>query len=168
MTATHVEPTHVEPTHVESQTYPATSQSEYVTFRLVDQWMGIPVLMVQEVLNAQRIASVPLTGAAVAGFLNLRGQIVTAVDLRTTLELPTRENGAEFMNVVVGHEAELFAFMVDEVGDVVSVTRNAIEPAPATLGVRWSSVCEGIVRRDAELLVIVNVNELLRLEQPTT
>lgn len=146
----------------------STSHSEYATFRLVDQWMGIPVLMVQEVLNAQRIAAVPLTGAAVAGFLNLRGQIVTAVDLRTTLELPARAEGAEFMNVVVGHEGELFAFMVDEVGDVVSVTTNAIEPTPATLGVRWSSICEGIVRRDTELLVIVNVNELLRLEQPTT
>lgn len=87
--------------------------SEYVTFRLADQWIGIPVLIVQEVLVAQRIARVPMAPAAIAGFLNLRGQIVTAVDLRTTLGLPARDADTEFMNVVVRHESELFAFMVE-------------------------------------------------------
>ncbi len=150
------------------RTHTKAEQAEYVTFRVHSQWMGIPVMMVQEVLTAQRIALVPLTGDAVAGFLNLRGQIVTALELRTTLELPPRPADAEFMNVVVRHEDELFAFMVDEVGDVVSVTSSSIEPTPATLGARWSAVCSGIVRRESEILVVVNVPELLRLEQPST
>lgn len=137
---------------------------EYVTFRLTDQWLGIPVTIVQEVLAAQRIASVPLSPPTIAGFLNLRGQIVTAVDLRVTLRLPPREAGSEVMNVVVRHEGELFAFMVDEVGDVVSVDADAVEPAPSTLDDRWRVACAGIVRRDRGLLIVMNVQELLRAE----
>jgi purine-binding chemotaxis protein CheW len=145
----------------------ATGQSEYVTFRVADQWIGIPVMIVQEVLVAQRIARVPMSPAEVAGFLNLRGQIVTAVDLRTTLRLDPRDADAEFMNVVVQHEHELFAFMVDEVGDVVTVADHAIEPALATLDARWRSACSGIVRREHGLLVVMKVPDLLKLDHPS-
>jgi purine-binding chemotaxis protein CheW len=144
------------------------ARCEFVTFRVHDQWLGIPVRTVQEVLTAQQIAKVPLSGTAVAGFLNLRGQIVTALDLRVILEFPLRLAEAEFMNVVVRHDDELFAFMVDEVGDVVTVAGSSIDLPPATLGNRWRTFCAGIVRGESELLVIVNVNELLRLEQPST
>ena len=148
-----------------SQTMPA--QQEFVTFRLADQWLGIPVMLVQEVLMAMRIARVPLAPEAIAGFLNLRGQIVTAMDLRSTLRLPPRELGAEIMNVVVLQDGELFAFMVDEVGDVVSVPTSIVEPTPATLDARWRAACSGIVRRDRGLLLVMNVQEVLRLEQPS-
>jgi len=139
-------------------------QMEYVTFRLADQWLGIPVMVVQEVLVAMRIARVPMSPEAIAGFLNLRGQIVTAVDLRTTLRLPNREPDAEVMNVVVRHESELFAFMVDEVGDVVSVPNDTVAPTPATLDARWRTVCTGIVRRERGLLLVMSVHEALRLD----
>jgi purine-binding chemotaxis protein CheW len=145
----------------------ATSLSEYVTFRLADQWLGIPVGTVQEVLVAQRIARVPLAPDAVAGFLNLRGQIVTAIELRTTLGLPARDADEPFMNVVVRQEGELFAFMVDDVGDVLAVDDDAIENTPATLNTRWRSACEGIVRREHDLLLILDVHAFLRLDQPT-
>jgi purine-binding chemotaxis protein CheW len=140
------------------------AQSEYVTFRLADQWIGIPVMIVQEVLVPQRIAHVPMAPEAIAGFLNLRGQIVTAVNLRTTLRLPARADGEDYMNVVVRQDGELFAFMVDEVGDVVSVDDVAVEPVPTTLDERWRSASLGIVRREAGLLVVMDVRELLRLE----
>lgn len=139
--------------------------SEFVTFRLADQWLGIPVTIVQEVLVAQRIARVPLAQEAIAGFLNLRGQIVTSLDLRTTLRLPPREPDTEYMNVVVRHEGELFAFMVDDVGDVITVAADAVETTPATLDERWRAASSGIVRRDHDLLVVMHVPELLRLEQ---
>ena len=142
----------------------STEQMEYVTFRLADQWLGIPVMMVQEVLIAMRIARVPMAPEAIAGFLNLRGQIVTAVDLRTTLRLPSRAADAEVMNVVVRHESELFAFMVDEVGDVVSVPNDMVQPTPATLDLRWRTACTGIVRRDSGLLLVMSVHEVLRLD----
>jgi len=143
------------------------AQLEYVTFRLADQWLGIPVMLVQEVLVAMRIARVPLAPDAIAGFLNLRGQIVTAVDLRKTLRLGPRQPGAEIMNVVVLQEGELFAFMVDEVGDVVSVANDLVEPTPVTLDPRWRAACTGIVRRERGLLLVMNVQEVLRLEQPS-
>jgi purine-binding chemotaxis protein CheW len=136
---------------------------EYVTFRVNDQWLGIPVLMVQEVLLAQRIADVPLAPAEVAGFLNLRGQIVTALDLRTRLGLTTAPV-SELMNVVVRHDSELFSLLVDEVGDVLSVERTAVEAAPPTLHPTWRQVCSGIVRRERGLLVVLNVDALLRLD----
>jgi purine-binding chemotaxis protein CheW len=137
---------------------------EFVTFRLADQWLGIPVLMVQEVLVAQRIARVPLSPTEVAGFLNLRGQIVTAVNLRTRLGQKPRGDHEEVMNVVVRHDGELFSFLVDEVGDVLSVPADSLEPPPATLDSRWRKACTGIVRRERGLLVVVNANELLRLD----
>ena len=141
----------------------ATS-SEFVTFRLLDQWLGIPVDLVQEVLTAQRIARVPLAPAAVAGFLNLRGQIVTALDLRTVLGLPPRAPDADVMNVVVRQDGELFAFMVDDVGDVVTVEDERIDTTPPTLDPRWRRACHGIVRRETDLLLILDVPAFLRLD----
>ncbi len=141
--------------------------AEYVTFRLADQWLGIPVMVVQEVLTSQRIARVPMAPAAIAGFLNLRGQIVTALDLRTTLGLASRPAGTDVMNVVVRHEGELFAFMADEVGDVVPVTQQDVRPTPPSLDARWRSASVGIVRRDHDLLLILSVGDVIRLEQVT-
>ncbi len=140
------------------------STVEFVTFRLAEQWLGIPVLMVQEVLLTQRIARVPGASSEVAGFLNLRGQIVTAVELRTRLGLPARPDDEPPMNVVVRFDSELFALLVDEVGDVVSVEGSAVEPPPPTLDPSWRQACAGIIRRDRGLLVIVQVHTLLRLD----
>ncbi len=140
------------------------AQQEFVTFRVASQWLGIPVLTVQEVLVAMRIARVPLAPPTIAGYLNLRGQLVTAVDLRTTLALPPREAGAEVMNVVVRHDGELFALMVDEVGDVLSVETASVEPTPPTLDDRWRDACSGIVRRERGLLLILRVHAALRAE----
>lgn len=146
----------------------AAGHAEYVTFRLADQWLGIPVMGVQEVLTAQRIARVPMAPTTIAGFLNLRGQIVTALDLRQTLGLDARAPDDDVMNVVVRHEGELFALMVDEVGDVVSVTEHAVQPTPASLDARWRAACVGIVRREHDLLLVLSVHEVLRLEHPST
>ena len=99
-----------------------------------------------------------------AGFLNLRGQIVTAVELRTRLGLPPRDPEHPPMNVVVRHEGELFSLLVDEVGDVLSVEGTAVEPPPPTLDPTWRQACAGIVRRERGLLVVVHVHALLRLE----
>ncbi len=138
------------------------TQAEYVTFRLARQWIGIPVMIVQEVLVPQRIATVPLAPPAVAGFLNLRGQLVTSIDLRNTLGLEARDPDADYRNIVVRHEDELFALMADDVGDVVTVENDAIEPPPTTLAPRWRTACLGIVRRDEGLLVVMDIQELLR------
>lgn len=136
---------------------------QYVTFRVEDQWFGIAVESAQEVLLAQRIAPVPLAPAEIAGFLNLRGQIVTAMDLRRRLQLTPRSL-EESINIVIRQDGELFSLLVDEVGDVLSVPADTVEPVPQALDKAWRQVCSGVVRRERGLLVVVNVSALLRIE----
>ena len=134
----------------------------FVSFRLAGQWLGLPVTVAQEVLAEQAVAPVPLAPPGVAGFLNLRGQIVTAVDLRVRLGLPPRAEGERTMNIVVRDGDELFALLVDEVGDVVEVDADRLEPTPPTLEPRWRECCAGVVRMERGLLVVVDAGGLLR------
>lgn len=150
------------PSAYSSQPIASDDGHEFVTFRVADQWLGIPVIAVQEVLVQQRIARVPLAPPEVEGFLNLRGQIVTAVCLRTSLGMRARDADASFMNVVVREDGELFSLIVDEVGDVVAVTAAALEPPLPTLGERWERAVTGVVRRDDGLLVVISPAQLLK------
>lgn len=130
-----------------------TGALDVVTFRVADRWLGLPVGAVQEVLPGQRLAHVPLAPRDVAGVLNLRGQIVTVIDVRARLGIAGDGEGE--MHVVVCDDGELFSLRADEVGDVVSVPGESIEPAPAAASV-WDSVCAGVVRLDHALLVILD------------
>lgn len=134
--------------------------NEVVTFRVGTQWFGIPVLDVQEVIVHQRVARVPLAGPSIAGLLNLRGQIVTAIDMHQRLEI-SRTASESLMNVVVCDEGELFALIVDEVGDVAAVSPETLERLPASLDGSWARICTGVVRMDNGLLAIVDVKRLL-------
>ena len=87
---------------------------DFVTFIIAEQLFGIPVLKVQDVLNSHRITRIPLAPSEIAGSLNLRGRIVTAIDVRRRLNLPSRQAG-ECMSVVVDHESELYSLLVDTV-----------------------------------------------------
>lgn len=138
----------------------ATSVEGVVTFRVGDQWFGVDVLQVQEVIGHQRIARVPLAAPGIAGFLNLRGQVVTAMDMHRRMEISGAPSES-LMNVVVRDGDELFALIVDEVGDVAAVSRDACEPPPANLDWSWSKVCTGVVKLDRGLLAIVDVASLL-------
>jgi purine-binding chemotaxis protein CheW len=140
-------------------TSPAASQ--YVSFVVDGQLLGIPVSTVQEVLNPQRIAPVPLARDEVAGLLNLRGQIVTAVNLRTRLGLPQAKDVRECMNIVVRHQGESFSLLVDEVGDVIDVPGDQLVPPPQTLDAHWKAITAGVFRLESRLFVIVNVSSLL-------
>ncbi len=143
----------------------AVQSDEVVTFRVGAQWFGVGVLHVQEVISHQRVARVPLAGPAIAGLLNLRGQIVTAIDMHQKLEI-LRKSSESLMNVVVRDADELFALVVDEVGDVAVVAPGALEPLPASLDGVWGRVCTGVVRKDDGLLAILNVSQLL--DEPNT
>lgn len=143
-----------------------TSQSEgvvadFVTMTIADQLFGIPVLQVRDVLGPQRITRVPLAPAEVAGSLNLRGRIVTAIDVRRRLALPARPAEMREMSVVVDHGGELYSLIVDSVGEVLSLSGAAFEPNPATLDPQWRDVATGIYRLDGALLVVLDVSRLL-------
>jgi purine-binding chemotaxis protein CheW len=140
----------------------AVETEGYVSFQLTGQWLGIPVVRVQEVLIAQRVSPVPLAPPEIAGFLNLRGQIVTAIDLRAKLDLPPRESGESCMNIVVRDGDELFSLVVDSVGDVVEASTDTLEPTPRTLDAKWRAACDGVIRLPVGLLVVMNVDQLLQ------
>lgn len=136
------------------------ASDDVVMFRVGSQWFGVGVLQVQEVISAQRVTRVPLAEAGIAGLLNLRGRIVTAIDLHQRLQI-SRESSESLMNVVVCDGDELFALIVDEVGDVSTVAPDALEPIPASLDGSWARVCSGIVRLDQGLLAVIDVASLL-------
>ena len=134
---------------------------EFVTVTIADQLFGIPVASVQDVLGEQRITRVPLAPGEVAGALNLRGRIVTAIDVRERLNLPPRPDDDPGMSVVVEHQGEPYSLLIDSVGEVLSLPADRYERNPATLNSAWRDVSEGIYRLDGELLVVLGVERLL-------
>jgi purine-binding chemotaxis protein CheW len=137
-------------------------QRDYVTMTIADQLFGIPVLTVQDVLGPQNIARVPLAPKEVAGSLNLRGRIVTAIDVRPRLGLPMREGEKKAaMSVVVEHEGELYSLLVDSVGEVLSLNSRDYQRNPPTLDPRLRDFSDGIYRLNGSLLVVLSVASLL-------
>src|SRR5690606_30428791 len=136
---------------------------DFVTFTIADQLFGIPVLKVQDVLSAHNITRIPLAPPEVAGSLNLRGRIVTALDVRLRLGLAPRAEGEPAMSVVVDHRGESYSLLVDQVGEVLSLKSSDYERNPPTLDARWREFSDGIYRLNGQLLVVIHVAQLLQL-----
>lgn len=135
---------------------------DYVSVYLNDQIFGIPVLQVQDIVRTQSITRVPLSPPEIAGSLNLRGRIVTAIDVRKRLGLPsTWEHQNKLMNIVIETKGELYSLLVDKLGEVLSLPENKFEKNPSTLEERWRDVASGIYRLDNKILIVINVNALL-------
>jgi len=134
---------------------------EYVTMLIGDQWFGIPVLGVQEVLGSQKIARVPLAPSEVAGNLNLRGRIATAIDIRTRLGMPARPEGHGGMSVVVDRGGELYSLVIDTVGEVLKLSSAEFEHNPPTIKANLRELSKGIYRLADKLLVVLDVERVL-------
>ncbi|CAK0746981.1 purine-binding chemotaxis protein CheW [Azospirillaceae bacterium] len=134
---------------------------DFVTMTIAEQLFGIPVLQVQDVLGHQKITRIPLAPPEVAGSLNLRGRIVTAIDVRLRLGLPPRPKDKPGMSIVVDLRGELYSLMVDSVGEVLSLSNEDFERNPATLDSRWREVSTGIYRLNNQLMVVLDVSRLL-------
>ena len=115
-----------------------TASRAYVTMTLDNQLCGIPVLMVRDVLAGQTVARIPLAPPEVAGNLNLRGRIVTAIDLRARLRLAARPKQPTPMSVVTELGSELYALQVDQVSEVVTIESDSIQQIPLCLTPTWS------------------------------
>jgi len=127
------------------------------------QTCGVPVASVRDILGAQVITRVPLAPPEIAGSLNLRGRIVTAVDLRRRLRLPPPDEGQMLMSVVAEHGGDLYALLVDQVSEVMSLKSRHSSRIPQ----RWSqpgrAFSAGIYRLEDRLLVVLDVSKLLTL-----
>jgi purine-binding chemotaxis protein CheW len=141
------------------------SQREFVTVVIAEQLFGIPVLTVQDVLGPQRITRIPLAPLEVAGALNLRGRIVTAIDVRCRLGLPPRATGDSGMSVVVENGGELYSLVIDSVGEVLSLPPEDFERNPSTLSARWREVSAGIYRLKGQLMIVLDVDRLLQFQR---
>ena len=149
---------------VDSEALTGGNTTELVTVTIAGQLLGIPVLSVHDVLSPQKMTRIPLAPIAVAGALNLRGRIVTAIDVRCRLGLPPRPDDERGMSVVVEHDNEPYSLIIDSVGDVIKVPASAYEQNPATLDPRWRQVSGGIYRLENELLVVLDVARLVDME----
>ena len=140
-----------------------TEEKVYVTLMVADQLFGVPIHSVQDVLGPQRINRIPLAPSEVAGSLNLRGRIVTAIDLRKRLGLPERASNQPGMSVVVDHGGELYSLIMDAAGEVMSLPAGAFESNPSTLDPLWQDVTAGVYQLDGRLLVVLEIERLLDL-----
>ncbi len=134
---------------------------QFVTFTIGSQLCGIPVLQVRDVLAPQEITPIPLAPPAVAGSLNLRGRIVTSVDLRVRLGLPTGGVGQDRMSIVVEHHGDLYSLIIDSIGEVLEPSSEKLERVPATLDASWSSYSTDIYRLDDGLLLVLDIDSVL-------
>lgn len=140
----------------------AGTTTELLTVMLGDQMFGIPILQVQDVLGNQTVTRVPLAPPEIVGSLNLRGRIVTAIQVRKRLGLPPAELNSKEVSIVVEYEGELYSLIFDRVGDVMNLSINDYESNPSTLDPHFRDVADGIYRLSGRLLVVLDVPKMLR------
>lgn len=141
----------------------ADSVNAFCTFRVDRLHFGIEVERVQEVLRGQRMTRVPGAHDVVRGLMNLRGQIVTALDMRRRLQLSTFAESPPSMNVVVRSAEGPVSLLVDEIGDVLQVSMDNFEPPPETLLGPVRGLIQGAYKLEARLLMILNIDAALRI-----
>ncbi len=138
-----------------------TAPTTFVTMMVCDQLCGLPLQDVREIVVTQSLTRVPLASGEIAGSLNLRGRIVTAIDLRRRLDLPPRPGTGRGMSVVVERGGELYSLLVDEVREVLDLDGVKFESDPPTLEAVWRDNSVGICCLDHELLVILDTDRVL-------
>lgn len=137
--------------------------TEYVTTLIGGQLFGLPISRVQDVFMLDRLTRVPLAAAEIAGVLNLRGRIVTAIDMRVRLGLTRQETGKPPMAVGVELGGESYGLLIDSVGEVLKLPDDGREANPVNLDPRLAALAAGIHRLDGQLLVILDVDRVLEM-----
>jgi purine-binding chemotaxis protein CheW len=136
---------------------------DFVTVVTGGQLFGLKLERVRDVFVPRRLSRVPLAPPEVAGLLNLRGRIVTAIDLRERLGLDSRSDDIVPVAVGIEERGELYGLIVDKVGDVLRLAKSSYEPNPVNLDNRWAGVCSGVYRIEGNLMVVLDVDKVLEL-----
>ncbi len=139
----------------------AQASFEYVSVHIGGQLFGVEVDEIREVFSPQDITGVPRSPSEIAGLLNLRGRIVTAIDARQRLGLPAREAGAPVMALGLEQGSELFGVLVDEVGEVMRLKADTLEASPAHLDPQWRNLLKGVHRLEGELMAVLDIRALI-------
>jgi purine-binding chemotaxis protein CheW len=133
---------------------------EYVTATIGEQLFGLPIGRVLDVFSPDRLTRVPLAAPEIAGVLNLRGRIVTAIDMRKRLDLPPLEKDAKRMAIGVEYLGESYGLLVDQVGEVLKLPGSSCDPVPVNLDPVWSRLAVGVHRLDGKLMVVLDVDKV--------
>ncbi len=139
----------------------AASEEQLVTMTVDGQLFGIPILQVQDIVVPRQITPVPLASSAIAGVLNLRGRIVTVIDLRVCLGAPPQDLSSQPMSVTVEHQGDLYTILVDSIGDVRSVPKQHRDKPPQNLDPLMRKLCSGVYRLEDDLLAVLDVDRIL-------
>jgi len=140
-----------------------TGVTEYVTTMIGGQLFGLPISRVQDVFMPERLTRVPLASSDVAGVLNLRGRIVTAIDMRSRLGLPKKEDGKPAMAVGVELRGESYGLLIDTIGEVLKLADDTREINPVNLDPRMAKLAGGVHRLDGQLMVVLDVDRVLEI-----
>jgi purine-binding chemotaxis protein CheW len=138
-----------------------SSKTKFCTFFVDDQFFGIEVDRVQEIIRYQEMTRVPLAPKTIGGLLSLRGQIVITIDLRERLGFEKRPDGQLPMNVLVRSDTGIESLLIDEIGDVVEVDADTFEPPPRTLKGIARDMVRGVHKLDGRLLLLLDVNQVV-------
>ena len=134
---------------------------EYVTATVGGQLFGLPISRVQDVFKPQGLTRVPLAAGEIAGLLNLRGRIVTVVDMRRRLDFAPRERDTASMAVGIEHKSESYGLLIDDIGEVLKLPATSREDNPVNLDPRLARISAGVHRLDGRLLVVLDVDRVL-------
>ena len=139
------------------------AMAEYVTAVIGGQLFGLLISRVQDVFMPERLTRVPLASGEIAGVLNLRGRIVTVVDMRARLGLPKATGGKVPMAVGVDLRGESYGLLIDQVGEVLRLPEDSREENPVNLDPRMAKLAGGVHRLDGQLMVVLDVDRVLEL-----
>ena len=149
--------------HIDPADIAGNEAQSFVTFTVAGQLFGVPVTRVQDILTPDAIAPVPGGPADVRGLINLRGRIVTVIDMRTRLSLAPSAGAQSAMCVTVESRGDAYTLLVDAVGDVITLSADLREGNPATLDAVWREVADAVYRTDKGLLVSLHIDRLLAI-----
>lgn len=148
-----------EMTELEDETL--TEMIQYVTIYISDQLFGLPISRVHDVFVPESVTRVPLSQAEIAGVLNLRGRIVTAIDMRKRLGLKPLETDGNLMAIGIEFKEESYGLIIDSVGEVLNLSETSREAVPSNLDQRWADIAAGVHRLENNLMVILDVDRVL-------
>lgn len=136
---------------------------QFLTGYVNDHYIGVSIRSIQDVIGPQSITQIPRARHAIAGVLNLRGRIVTAIDMHKRLEEPLKDQKSPSMGIIIESQDELFSLLVDHVEDVMTINLEDIEKVPPTLNPLWQSVCSGVYQMQGKIMILLDIERILDL-----
>ena len=137
--------------------------TEYVTAMIGGQLFGLPIARVQDVFIPERMTTVPLSSSDIAGILNLRGRIVTVIDMRRRLGVVEQKSDQPPMAIGIECRGESYGLLIDDIGEVMTLQDSMRENNPVNLDARLAEVSSGVLRLDSQLLVVLDIDRVLHV-----